>query len=327
MMLSLSAQETKQSRADRVQIKGYGQAKYEVISGESAPISNSFVINKAELSAIGLLTDNFKVGASVQFHGPVMLKDLYMQYTFMPELKVRVGQFKTPFSHENQVAPARNILALGGSIPTIFFAGVGMDPLYSGTSGRDMGVELSGDALDNLLSYRLVAMNGQGLNSRDWGNSKMLGGSLYVRPVKGLSLHTSYLGGKQSAMAAGRGIEKGETYTRHRLSGGVIFEHKYVSVSTEYMYGRDNSIASQGCYLKGAIHLPKRVDLAFAGDYMTPDLSKKAFLLSATAGVNYWFYKLCRIQLQYRYATTIQGVALFGLEKQHQLIAQMQFAF
>lgn len=249
-----------------------------------------------------------------------------MQYAFMPELKVKIGQFKTPFGHENQIAPFLNSLAIGGSMPTTYFAGVGMDPLYYGTAGRDMGIELSGDLFKNIVSYKVVAMNGQGMNATDLNLGKLLGGSLYIRPIEGLSLHTSYLGGKQVAMGAAKGIQAGESYMRHRVSAGVIANYQPISLSTEYMYGRDKDVKSMGAYLTAAIHLPKRYDLVVSGDYLQPDMDQSGKLYTATLGVDKWFYGNCRVQLQYRYTHPTEQVML-PVAKGHTLRTQFQFAF
>ena len=214
LLVAGTASAQKESFANRITIKGYGQIYSEGGYYDNDQKHNTYGINKIELLGLGRITDKWSMGITVQFNKPVMLKDLYMQYAFMPELKVKIGQFKTPFGHENQIAPFLNPLAIGGSMPTVYFAGVGIDPLYYGTAGRDMGIELSGDLFKNIVSYKVVAMNGQGMNATDLNLGKLLGGSLYIRPIEGLSLHTSYLGGKQVAMGTAKGIQAGESYMR-----------------------------------------------------------------------------------------------------------------
>lgn len=140
LLVAGTASAQKESFANRITIKGYGQIYSEGGYYDNDQKHNTYGINKIELLGLGRITDQWSMGITVQFNKPVMLKDLYMQYAFMPELKVKIGQFKTPFGHENQIAPFLNPLAIGGSMPTVYFAGVGMDPLYYGTAGRDMGL-------------------------------------------------------------------------------------------------------------------------------------------------------------------------------------------
>ena len=326
LLVAGTASAQQESFAKRITVKGYGQIFAEGGYNANGMKTATFDTNKIEILGIGKITDQWTMGVTVQFNKPVMLKDLYMQYAFMPELKVKIGQFKTPFGHENQVAPFLNPLAIGGSMPTVFFAGVGMDPLYHGTAGRDMGIELSGDLFKNIVSYKVVAMNGQGMNAKDLNLGKLFGGSLYIRPVEGLSLHTSYLGGKQVAMGAAKGIQAGESYMRHRVSAGVIANYQPISLSTEYMFGRDQKINSMGAYLTAAIHLPERYDLVLSADYLQPNMEQKGQLYTATLGVDKWFYGKCRIQLQYRYTHPTEQVML-PVAKGHTLRTQFQFAF
>lgn len=326
LLVAGTAWAQKESFANRITIKGYGQVYAEGGYYDNDQKLGTVGINKIEVLGLGRITDQWSMGITVQFNKPVMLKDLYMQYAFMPELKVKIGQFKTPFGHENQIAPFLNPLAIGGSMPTVYFAGVGMDPLYYGTAGRDMGIELSGDLFKNIVSYKVVAMNGQGMNATDLNLGKLLGGSLYIRPIEGLSIHTSYLGGKQVAMGAAKGIQAGESYMRHRVSAGVIANYQPISLSTEYMYGRDKDVKSMGAYLTAAIHLPKRYDLVVSGDYLQPDMDQSGKLFTATLGVDKWFYGNCRVQLQYRYTHPTEQVML-PVAKGHTLRTQFQFAF
>lgn len=326
LLVAGTAPAQKESFANRITIKGYGQIYSEGGYYDNDQKHNTYGINKIELLGLGRITDKWSMGITVQFNKPVMLKDLYMQYAFMPELKVKIGQFKTPFGHENQIAPFLNPLAIGGSMPTVYFAGVGIDPLYYGTAGRDMGIELSGDLFKNIVSYKFVTMNGQGMNATDLNLGKLLGGSLYIRPIEGLSLHTSYLGGKQVAMGTAKGIQAGESYMRHRVSAGVIANFQPISLSTEYMYGRDKDVKSMGAYLTAAIHLPKRYDLVVSGDYLQPDMGQSGKLYTATLGLDKWFYGNCRVQMQYRYTHPTEQVML-PVAKGHTLRLQFQFAF
>lgn len=325
LSLTAMAQSENDSFHKRIKIHGYGQVYAEASHNGNAFSKTTFGINKIEILGIGQITKNWTAGVTVQLNSPIMLKDLYMQYSFMPELRIKVGQFKTPFLHENQYPPFLNPLVLGGSIPTIYFAGVAMNPLYYGTAGRDMGLEINGDLFHKLLSYRLAVMNGQGMNALDLNKGKLIGGSLYIRPVKGLALHTSYLGGRQVAMKGNSEIKSGATYTSHRASAGVIANYQPISVMAEFMYGRENTTNAMGAYLTTAIHLPKRTDLVLATDYLQPNINNSDRLYTASAGVDKWFKGNCRIQVQYRYAhpTTSNLPMLKG----HTLRTQLQFQF
>lgn len=328
LLVTLSAlAQKKETFAPRITVAGYGMMTADLSLPSEGKSSSSFSVPRLEILGVGDITDKWKMGITVQFNSPVMLKDMYMQYAFAPEFKVKVGQFKTPFSHENQVAPFLNPTAAGGSNATVYFAGIGMDPLYSGTSGRDIGIDLSGDLWNNMVSYRLMMLNARGMNARDIKLGKSFAGSIYVRPIEGLALHTSYMGGKQIAMGAAKGIAAGELFTRHRISVGAIADFKPVNVMAEYLYGKDNAVEGMGAYLTATIHLPKRYDIVVSGDFLRTDTSIKedATLYSGTLGVNKWFYGNCRTQLFYTYTRPTEGMHLG--QKGHQLRAQVQFVF
>lgn len=313
------------SIADRIKLMAYGQVYAEGYFPAEGEFHHTFGVNKFEVIALGQINDRWSMGITVQFNKPTMLKDLYMQYMVLPELKIRVGQFKTPFSHENQVPPFINPLYTGGSLPTVYFAGIGMHPLYYGTAGRDTGLELSGDLFGNILSYKAVVMNGQGMNHLDLNSGKLLGGSLYIRPIDGLSLHGSYLGGDQVAMSDGLGLNQGESYVSHRASAGIIAEYKPISVAAEFMYGKDGGEDGMGAYLTTTVHLPKRYDIVLSGDYLQPDTESEACLYSATLGLNKWFHDKCRIQIQYRYTHPDEGITF--QPQGHTVRTQFQFVF
>lgn len=326
MTVSASAQKY-DTFADRFTFAGYGMINADLSMPSAGNATSTFALSSLEVLGIANITDKWLTGITLQLHSPMKLKELYMQYTFMPEFKVRVGQFKTPFAHENQVPPFINPKAGGVSSATAYFAGIKMNPLYAGTSGRDIGIDLSGDLWDKVVSYRLMILNGAGINATDIKLGKSFSGSLYVRPTKGLALHTSYLGGKQVAMGTAKGINAGETFSLNRVSAGVIADYKPISVMAEYMYGKDNDVEGMGAYLTASIHLPKRYDIVLSGDYLKTDMSlqEDASLYSASLGVNKWFYGLCRAQLFYTYTVPTTGMHLG--EKGHQLRAQLQLVF
>lgn len=311
------------SFADRITVMGYGEFGYSAKFEDNVGNSNSFNINKIEVLAIGKINHRWDMGITVQFHGKPMLKDLYTQYSLMPELRVRLGQFKTPFTIENNIAPFLNPLINGGSIATTYFAGIAGNPYYYGTAGRDIGLELSGDLLDNLFSYKAVILNGMGMNSIASINPKFFGGGLYIRPLRELTLHTSYLGGHVQPM---NGME---THDRHRVSAGFQVKTQPISINGEYMWGKDGEQKGQGAYLTAAIHLPLRYDVIVAGDYLDTNMDNKdSDVFTTSVGLTRWFYGSCRWQIEYQYRHPRNGASFLDIyNKGHKVAAQVQFVF
>ena len=327
----------------RLELTGFAQMGYSATFTPKQATNNSFYLGKTELMLQGKITSKWDMGAIVQLNSPVMLKELFTRYEFMPELKLRIGQIKTPFGLENQIAPCLNDLIIGGSKPTLFFAGIAGDPRYMGTTGRDIGLELSGDLWNKKLSYNVAIMNGNGINRLSGINPKMYGAALHIRPLNNLQVTSSYLGGKMVSM------NDHTLYFRQRASIGAQWKSKMVSLLTEYMYGKcdytkENTISrnnptavepsqkitehSHGAYVTATFHLPKRFDLVLSCDYLNRNTSLNNALYTTTIGVQQWFWGLCRWQLEYQYHHLNGNMPFLYIKAPgHKLAAQIQFAF
>ena len=324
LALTAAAQDSGELR-DHLTVTGWGQTYYDAAFGPDVRGTNTFAINKINLVAKGQITDRWSMGILFQMHSPAKLKELWLQYTLMPQLRVRIGEMKTPFGMENQIPPSLLPLTSGWTMPTCYFAGVSGDPLYRGTSGRDIGLELSGDLWGKILSYKLAVMNGQGLNTLDLGTTKMYGGALYVRPYSGITLHTSYLGGEMHAMGTRGAIQAGDAYKRSSVSAGLSLDYSPVTLSAEYLIADTDETIGDGAYVMVVGHLPKSFELYGAVDWLRTDRSASESLLTGTVGVQRWFAKKCRWQLEYRFPGTLGSDEGFG--PTHHIRTQVQFGF
>lgn len=333
-LLSVGAAQAQESQqqgwAHRIQVHGYAQIYAEHMVNKGKP-NNTFAIRKSEIVATGQITDRWSMAATFQVQGSPTLKDLNLTYTLSPAFRVRVGQFKSPLSMENQISPILSDLVTGGSAPTVFFNGIGRDPLMIGTAGRDTGIEVAGDLINRRISYRLMLMNGEGMNRNDLTIGKSLGGALYVRPLSELELHTSFTYGEKAAADAYKGIMRGEEYKRLRLTGGAHVQAGNFNIIGEYYYGRDKETASGGAYANARYTFRPNWDLIVAGDWLRPDNTDSRQHTTAIVGVQYWFFQRCRMQLQYSYGHT-SGLSLIGGNPpssyhSHSLVAQWQFSF
>lgn len=295
--------------SDHLRLSGYGQLYYDAAFGENASGRNTFGLGKTNLILSGHITDDWSMCIMTQLNSPVLLKELWTKYTFIPELSVRVGQMKTPFALGQQTSPSKHPLTTGSATTAAYFGGIAGDPLYQGTSGRDIGLELSGDFFGRVLSYQLMVMNGQGMNKTDLGTTKGYSGALYIRPYRGITIHTSYLGGNYDAMGSRDGFIDGQEYARRSASIGMSLDFAPISVSAEYIRclvssidgaTKDIDVTSDGVYLIAVGHLPKDLELIGSADYLRTDVGSGHGLLTATLGIQRWLADKCRIQLEYR---------------------------
>ena len=110
VVLSASAQEKPQKWYDNIKFSGYGMLQYQAQDKEDAK-SNTFNLRLLRMILDGKVGE-FDWRAQVQgtnAKGPgeptVQLVDLYTEWVAHKEFKVRVGQFKRPFTFENPTHP------------------------------------------------------------------------------------------------------------------------------------------------------------------------------------------------------------------------------
>ncbi len=181
-----------------VKLSGYGMVQYQY-SGQRDKESNTFNLRMARVSLDGRIARDFYWKAQVQFNGNTSnlgssprVVDLFAEWQKYGFFKVKIGQFKNPFTFENPMNPidqgfmsyAQNVSKLAG-----FNDRAGMHA----SNGRDIGLQLQGDFLKNasgrnLLHYQIGVFNGQGINTKDVDNQKNIIGGVWVMPVEGMRI-------------------------------------------------------------------------------------------------------------------------------------------
>ena len=181
-----------------VKLSGYGMLQYQY-SGQKGAEANSFNVRMGRISLEGRIAQDFYWKTQIQFNGntstlgnsPRMV-DLFAEWQKYEFFKVKIGQFKNPFTFENPMNPidqgfmgyAQNVSKLAG-----FSDRAG----EHSSNGRDIGLQLQGDFLKNsngrnLLHYQIGVFNGQGINTKDVDNQKNIIGGVWVMPIKGMRI-------------------------------------------------------------------------------------------------------------------------------------------
>lgn len=196
--LTTEAQEKQNSWFNNIKLSGYGMTQYQYSSQENAK-SNTFNLRMLRFSLEGRIKEDFYWKAQVQLNGNTStlgssprVVDLFAEWQRYTAVRVKIGQFKRPFSFENPLHPitqgfmsySQNVQKLAG-----FSDRTGAHP----SNGRDIGVQLQGDILPNasgrnLLHYQVGVFNGQGINTKDVDQRKDIIGGVWVMPIKGLRL-------------------------------------------------------------------------------------------------------------------------------------------
>ena len=181
-----------------VKLSGYGMTQYQY-SGQKNAESNSFNIRMGRIALEGRIADDFYWKTQIQFNGntsnlgssPRMV-DLFAEWQKYEYFKVKVGQFKNPFTFENPMHPIDQGF-MGYSQNVSKLAGFSDRAGEHTSNGRDIGLQLQGDFLKNangrnLLHYQIGVFNGQGINTKDVDNQKNVIGGVWVMPVSGMRI-------------------------------------------------------------------------------------------------------------------------------------------
>ncbi len=181
-----------------VKLSGYGMTQYQY-SGQKDAESNSFNIRMARISLEGRIAGDFYWKTQIQFNGntstlgssPRMV-DLFAEWQKYEYFKVKIGQFKNPFTFENPMHPIDQGF-MGYSQNVSKLAGFSDRAGEHASNGRDIGLQLQGDFLKNangrnLLHYQIGVFNGQGINTKDVDNQKNVIGGVWVMPVSGMRI-------------------------------------------------------------------------------------------------------------------------------------------
>lgn len=181
-----------------VKLSGYGMAQYQY-SGQKDAESNSFNIRMARISLEGRIAGDFYWKTQIQFNGntstlgssPRMV-DLFAEWQKYEYFKVKIGQFKNPFTFENPTHPIDQGF-MGYSQNVSKLAGFSDRAGEHASNGRDIGLQFQGDFLKNangrnLLHYQIGVFNGQGTNTKDVDQQKNVIGGVWVMPVSGMRI-------------------------------------------------------------------------------------------------------------------------------------------
>ena len=297
----------------RITLNGYAQAGWSFNDANGVK-SNSYNLKRTLLWAKAKITDRWSFLFMHDFNSVV--QEFYTDYRVTKDnaMTVRFGQFKHSYTMENPLSPTMLELIDVYSQAVLYLAGEGPDPLNGVNYGRDQGLMVFGDLANNHLHYELALMSGQGINRSDRNNQKDFLAKLEVKPIDGLRLvASSYLGtGNAMGTAAWNPeIKVGDNYTRNRYSVGLEYktlayspgqykEARPASIRAEWLGGKDGEVGSRGGYATVCIPVVDALDIVASGETFDRNTSVDGWdQTNLTLGVQYWYYKKCRLQLQY----------------------------
>ncbi|MCP4716484.1 MAG: hypothetical protein GY868_15290 [Deltaproteobacteria bacterium] len=155
------------------------------------PVDNDFDIRRARFYMAGRIYEYFHYKLSTEFEGSSSnrLVDAYVDFDYFPGLRIRLGQFKEPFSFET--------LSSSKYLP---FTERSM--IHYLAPSRDVGIMLHGRLFKSTLRYAVGIFNGEGRDAsrRDQKDDKELAARIMLQPcaavgpafLRGLHLGASY---------------------------------------------------------------------------------------------------------------------------------------
>ena len=240
-----------------IKFSGYIMTQY-TASGQKDAESNSFNLRLIRAALEGRFMGDFYWKAQIQLNGNTStlgnsprLVDAFAEWQKYKEARIKIGQFKRPFTFENPMHPmdqgfmsySQNVTKLAG-----FSDRVG----EQACNGRDIGIQLQGDLLPNangraLLHYQVGVFNGQGINTKDVDQRKDVIGGVWLMPVKGMRIGAfgwtgSYArkGTWQETTASGDVVTHNGTRTvsRNRYAISADYVQDDWTFRTEYIHSQ-----------------------------------------------------------------------------------------
>lgn len=315
--MSVSAQEPEQQKkttAEKVKefadkhmhLSGYLQAGF----SWDTDAGSTFYLRRARVSLSGdFAKEKFDYRLQVDMAGSPKICDLYVRYKPFNELNAQIGQFKLPFSLENELYGPTKFEFIEYSYLTTYL--VRNNDKYDGISatGRDMGFQLYGGFIKrdgySIINYNVGVYNGAGINSKDNNKSKDFIARLIVKPIEGLSISGSYM--YSEVAHAGLNYMKAP-----RWAVGAIYDVRHWIVRSEFAQADFGGNTTNAFYALAGYHFEKPWTIAARYEFINDKLG----LLDqqrVTLGGVYKPFKFLRLQLNATYEMdAIREKNIFG---------------
>ena len=300
----LESSPPKKTIFEDVKVGGYIQAYYGWFEDDN--VDDTFEIRRAFVALSGKIQSDvaFKVQVDAAASSNI-LRDGWIKYSGLPWAVITLGQFKIPFSHEQITGASK--------LDTIERSRVATALSY----GRDLGLMLEGDVVDEALLYAVAIVNGTGRNTADSNDSKDVVGRVVVAPFKfkrgdnafgDLRAGVSFQTGRQ----APSGTDEG---SRNRCGALLMYAYENFEMKSEYIFQDmeqtdGSSRYSDGWYITGMYRVNDLLQGLARFERYDPNREVEGDMEDVlTLGANIFPAKVFLIQANYRRKTEAPGVA------------------
>ena len=292
-------------------------------------VANSgFAIPYAVLGFTGKAFDKvtFNLSLNAAASGGALLQQAWFDVAFKPQLALRVGKFKTPFSHAYLTTLGESLLPqMPLSLTTSVIMPYSLNAVMPGIgTGFDLGVELHGLVRDK-FGYEVGIFNGTGASvntagktlSDDWHIPSLLyAGRLTYMPwgvmpstqgnpnrlnenklLVGVSASLNVESEYESTNDTRVGLEVAWLHRKLYLAGELY----WMNVGFTERQKIDETYNFLGGYIQGGYFVAPRLQLAARYDFFNRNgMDTNGFLNMPAVGLNY-FFKGCNLKLQAMY--------------------------
>jgi len=252
--------------------------------------TNDFQVKRARGKFSGNANEKIKYSMLFDFINDKKgsnLADAYIDVNYLPRAKVRMGQFKTPFSME--------YLTSSTKWDTIELAQV----VSKLGSKRDIGVQISGD-VSPMLEYAVGVFNGAGSNAAEENKRKDIIARGIIKPAKGLLVGVSHYEGWSG--------EEDENKTKRRTGAQLGFVNEPLSVKSEFIFGKNGETSAYSWYAQLGYILPiplgkksQKLQPIVKYDSYDPNGDKEKNKTDiATVGLNWFITEKTKLQVNNR---------------------------
>lgn len=157
---------------DSLRIGGWAQLDYRAFFGEHSS-KDTFFVRRARLDVRGILEDDFSYRLYGAFEGSrARLHEAWIEYRKWSEMRIRIGQFKEPYSLEALYSAKWTHFIERSLGPT------NLAPF------EDIGVQCFGLLYHKKFTYAIATFNGEGRNELDVNNSKDIAARFVIQPFR-----------------------------------------------------------------------------------------------------------------------------------------------
>ena len=285
------------SFADKhLKLSGYLQGGFQW--EEQSDPSTTFYIRRARVSLSGdFAKEMFDYRLQVDMAGSPKICDLYVRYKPLNAINVQLGQFKLPFSLENELYGPTKFEFIEYSYLTTYL--VRNNGKYDGISatGRDMGIQLYGGFIKrdgySIINYNIGVFNGSGINCKDNNSSKDAIARLIIKPFQGFSVSGSYMYSETN--------HNGMEYMKSpRWSVGVIYDVRHWIARVEFAEADFAGNKTDALYALAGYHFEKPWTIAARYEFIN-DEYRVLDEERVTLGAIYKPFKFLRLQFNVSY--------------------------